>query len=115
MAAYAGFATRASREVARERVQSRTGEYIRGFRSTYVPDSNGGRVRTTNTARQAKILEKGSQPHVIRPRVAQVLRFEVAGVIVFTRRVQHPGTRPYNILRDGVRRAGRQFTRFAGG
>jgi hypothetical protein len=114
MAAYAGFATIAAKQVQRERITRRTGRYERGFSSRYIPDGNGGRVQLTNSAPQARILEKGSKPHVIRPRAKSVLRFEVGGRIVYTRRVQHPGTRPYNILRDGARRAGRQFSRFAG-
>jgi hypothetical protein len=50
------------------------------------------------------LLERGSRPHEI----TGLMSFRVGGVTVFARRVNHPGTQPYNILRDGVRRAGRE-------
>jgi hypothetical protein len=80
----------------------------------------------------AAILEKGSRRHMIYPkkplvidpitgkRSGGVLRFDVgvAGMkrdflgrftggkrIIYTRYVNHPGTRPYHILRDGIRDA----------
>lgn len=34
----------------------------------------------------------GTVPHVIRPRRARALRFEMAGKIVFATKVNHPGT-----------------------
>lgn len=45
----------------------------------------------------AEAVEKGSVPHVIVPRRAKVLIFMVGGKKVFTRRVNHPGTKanPY--------------------
>jgi hypothetical protein len=42
----------------------------------------------------AQIVSSGSRPHIIRPRFAKVLRFVIAGRVIYTRRVNHPGTRP---------------------
>jgi hypothetical protein len=42
----------------------------------------------------AQIVTSGSRPHIIQARTAKALRFVVGGQVVYTRRVQHPGTRP---------------------
>ena len=44
------------------------------------------------------ILEFGSAPHEIVPKNKKFLKFSVAGGVVFTKKVQHPGTRPYSML-----------------
>jgi hypothetical protein len=48
----------------------------------------------------AFFLHEGTQPHEIRPRNAQTLRFysQRVGGFVFARVVQHPGTRPLRYL-----------------
>lgn len=110
MAGYAGIATQETRKVADERVNRRTGEYIRGIHSTMVAGSRGNHhVRTIASAPHSLILEKGSRPHIIVPRRASVLRFEVGGRVVFAKRVHHPGTQAYHILLTGSRRAGRRL------
>lgn len=114
MAGFAGLSTTAVRDLARERITSRTGAYIDGIRSTTEQSVLGTKMITTASAPQSAILEKGSKPHVIVPKRAKVLRFEVGGQTVWTRRVSHPGTKPYNIVRDGVRRAGGRLKSKAG-
>jgi len=50
-------------------------------------------------------VHEGAQPHVIRPRNARALRFEVeGGRVVFARRVNHPGQRAQPFLRDAAQR-----------
>ena len=39
------------------------------------------------------IWNKGSKPHLIRPRFATILRFVVGGEVIFTKLVKHPGTK----------------------
>ena len=106
MAGFAGVVTRVVRQVADERVHVRTGRYRSGITSTW----DGRRILTTATAPYSAILEGGSRPHVIRPRNPDgFLRFTGRdGTVVYAKRVQHPGTRPYRILSDGVIRAGRE-------
>lgn len=42
--------------------------------------------------RKALWQEKGTRPHVIRPRTRKVLRFRTGGEVVFAQKVNHPGT-----------------------
>jgi hypothetical protein len=72
----------------------------------------GGKVivRMSNDAKYAAILEKGSRPHIIRPkRPGGFLRFEIQGRIVYARQVRHPGTKPYRFLSKGRDVASRMF------
>ena len=46
----------------------------------------------------APYVEYGTRPHVIRPRRAEALRFEIEGDMVYARLVHHPGTRPMEIM-----------------
>ncbi|MFJ7586956.1 hypothetical protein ACIQZO_06090 [Streptomyces sp. NPDC097617] len=45
----------------------------------------------------------GTRPHIIRPRRAKVLRFEIRGREVFAAYVRHPGTRPNDFLGRALR------------
>lgn len=45
-------------------------------------------------------VEYGTDPHVIRPRNADALRFEVDGEVVYAAKVEHPGTDPQPFLRN---------------
>jgi hypothetical protein len=111
MAGFASLATTEVRKVADERVQTRTGAYKRGIGSTLT---SANRVEVRATAPHSIFLERGTRPHLIVPRrEGGFLRFEVDGRVIFARSVNHPGTRPYHILRDGVLRAGRQLNRLA--
>lgn len=58
------------------------------------------------TASGAKILsymEFGTKPHVIVPKNARALRFFLENKAIFSKRVNHPGTRPYRMLASGER------------
>lgn len=56
------------------------------------------------TAPYAAPVHEGARPHVIRPRHARALRFEVEGRVVFAQRVRHPGNRPNRFLSQAVER-----------
>lgn len=55
-------------------------------------------------AHYAAPVHEGARPHVIRPRNARSLRFEVDGRVVFARRVNHPGNAPNPFVRNAVHR-----------
>lgn len=46
---------------------------------------------------------KGTRPHLIRPRRAKALRFDVGGTTVFAKLVHHPGTRPNDFMARALR------------
>jgi hypothetical protein len=111
MGGFASLATTEVRKVADERVKTRTGAYKRGISSRLV---SGDRVEVRASAPHSIFLERGTRPHRIVPRrEGGFLRFTVGNKVVYSRGVNHPGTRPYRILEDGVRRAGRQLNRLA--
>ncbi|MFC9604538.1 hypothetical protein ACFTTN_13900 [Streptomyces niveus] len=45
----------------------------------------------------------GTRPHIIRPRRAKALRFQVGGRVVFAAYVRHPGTRPNDFMGRALR------------
>lgn len=47
-----------------------------------------------NVAPHDVFVEEGTRPHVIEAKPGKVLAFTINGKKVFTKRVQHPGTRP---------------------
>ena len=72
----------------------------------------GRLLRLQNPKRHAKWIEDGTKPHVIKPRRAKLLRFRAkSGALVFARKVNHPGTKPYRFLYGGARVAGRHMGR----
>jgi hypothetical protein len=60
-------------------------------------------------AKYAAPVHEGSRPHLIRPRNAQALRFQIGGRTVFAKLVRHPGTKARPFLRNaGLRIASRE-------
>lgn len=51
----------------------------------------------------AEAVHDGTRPHIIRPRNAQALRFNVGGRIVYAKVVHHPGTRARPFLDRALR------------
>jgi len=111
-----------SREIAAEaqvlalaRLSRRTGRYARGFSvkvergaagegfKFLISNSVVGRNPRRLTS-YAAVIEKGSKPHVIRPRKPDgFLVFTINGKKIVTKQVKHPGTSAQHILRDAER------------
>ena len=49
-------------------------------------------------------VHDGARPHVIRPKNARALRFEIGDRVVFARRVNHPGQRAQPFLQNAADR-----------
>lgn len=92
-----------AQRLAATKVKRRTGAYLGNFETTITPlhqTANLVRLRLFNTQRHAVFIEEGTRPHIIRPRRASILAFDVGGRRVFARSVNHPGTRPHHVIRD---------------
>ncbi|MGW4825484.1 hypothetical protein ACWEP4_43080 [Streptomyces sp. NPDC004227] len=50
-----------------------------------------------------RYIIEGTRPHLIKPRRAKALRFEVGGQVVFSAYARHPGTRPNPFLQRALR------------
>ncbi len=51
----------------------------------------------------AAFVEFGTPPHVITPKTKKVLRWlDSAGVAIFAKKVNHPGTQPNPFMRRGI-------------
>ena len=58
----------------------------------------------TSHAPYSAFVHQGTKPHVIRPRNASALKFQMDGRTVFAKSVNHPGTRPRPFLTKAVER-----------
>ncbi len=83
----------------------KSGDYGRGFRKVRTRVRGMAAVQLINVSDHAAILEHGSRPHVIEARNKQALFWPGARHPV--KRVNHPGTPAYHILRNALRAAGR--------
>lgn len=72
----------------------------------FVQSSGGPEVQVVAESPYATVHHEGSRPHVIVPVKAKMLRFTVGRVVVFARKVQHPGTAANRFLVDPARRLG---------
>jgi hypothetical protein len=106
---------RARGGAARRKLQQRLDRVAR-FAEAEAPGSMGDYIETDIregprglegavicTHPKARLVLDGTRPHLIRPRRAKALRFEVGGDVVFTKLVRHPGTQPNNFLARALR------------
>lgn len=64
----------------------------------------------TSHAPYSAFVHQGTRPHVIRPRNAAALRFQMGNRTVFASSVNHPGTRPRPFLTNAVARVLRDLS-----
>lgn len=50
----------------------------------------------------AKFVAEGTKPHVIRPKNASALKFQIGGRTVFAKSVKHPGTKANPFMSDAI-------------
>lgn len=91
---------------ARQDVPVRTGNLGRTIGEGQIhftgPRTVAGSVHAK--ADYALYVHEGSRPHLIRPKRAQALRFQIGGRTVFAKLVRHPGTRARPFLRNAAER-----------
>jgi hypothetical protein len=77
-------------EIARREAPGRMGDFI----SSYIQDGPRGLEAVVVCTHPAvRFVLDGTRPHIIRPRNARALRFDVGGRTVHAKIVHHPGTR----------------------
>ena len=67
-----------------------------------------GKNKVIANAEYSADLEYGTKPHVIEPKTAKALHFKSDGKDVFTKRVNHPGTKPLAIMRNAALKVQKQ-------
>lgn len=105
-------ATIEAQNLARQELDTNTGEYERGFTSTIERGPHGLRLRMWNRSGHATYIEAGTPPHIIQVRNARVLHWvdRNTGADRFAMWVHHPGTRAYRIMERAVRKVLRRLT-----
>lgn len=93
-------ATEEVKAEARSNAPVRTGAMRQSITSMVDPNPLAGRVSVLQP--YAKYVEFGTRPHVIVPKSANALVFKAGGVLVFTKRVNHPGTRANPFLQRAL-------------
>lgn len=89
---------------------SRGGRHLRDkIVKRFVSSSTGPAIAVGAEEPHALLHHTGTAPHVIEPKSAKVLRFPASkgsSVVIYAKRVQHPGTKPVKYLTEPARRLG---------
>lgn len=62
----------------------------------------GKTIKVISSNPHTVLVHNGSRAHLIRPRRARYLRFQIGGRVVYTKLVRHPGYRGNPFLRDAL-------------
>ena len=87
---------------AKRQVGVDTGRLKESIKMLHYRDTRGQYLWIGSKERHAYMHHEGTKPHIIVPREAPILRFRAGSRIVYTREVQHPGTRPNRYLSDNL-------------
>jgi hypothetical protein len=91
------------RDAAKRQVGVKTGRLKRSIRVyRHTRNSFGQSLRIGTAVPYARYHHDGSKPHMIYPNKKQVLKFRSGSVVVFSRKVHHPGTKPNRFLKDNI-------------
>ena len=82
--------------------------------SWYVTEQSDLNSALSNRAPYFLYFIEGTSPHEIRPRFASVLRFQIGTDVVFTKLVNHPGTKPSDLLEQVKKDTEQEIPRFFG-
>lgn len=87
----------------------RTGALQKATQSRVIKTAGGRLVRLSNAKRYAEAIDTGARPHVIAARNAPLLVFfwKKKGIWMRTRKVNHPGNKPYKFMYRAYHSAGR--------
>jgi hypothetical protein len=85
---------------AKAQVGKKTGALERSIKIIHSRGSLGQFMSIGSPLNYALVHHQGSRPHIITPNEANILRFTSGGRVVYTHKVNHPGTRPNRYLSD---------------
>lgn len=71
-------------------------------RSIYKNVESGYKGRVATDEAYATYVEKGTKPHTITPKNKKLLAFKIDNRVVFARRVNHPGSKPYPFMEPAL-------------
>ncbi len=80
--------------------------------SWYVTEQDELNSSLSNRAPYFLYFIEGTSPHEIRPQFASALRFQVGTDVVFTKLVNHPGTKPSDLLEQVKKGTEQEIPRF---
>jgi hypothetical protein len=86
--------------MAKRQVGVETGRLKESINMVHERVSRGQQLRIGSSLDYALMHHEGTQPHIITPQEAGILRFSSGGRIIYTHKVDHPGTRPNRYLSD---------------
>lgn len=85
---------------ARRQVGVETGALRESIHFTHLRDGRSQYLWIGSREAHALMHHEGTPPHTIVPREAPILRFSSGSRIIYTRHVNHPGTKPNRYLSD---------------
>jgi hypothetical protein len=85
---------------AKAQVGKKTGNLMRSIKYVHSRNSLGQSFTVGSNLNYALLHHEGTKPHIITPNEANILRFTAGGRVVYTHKVNHPGTRPNKYLSD---------------
>ena len=85
---------------AKRQVGVDTGRLRDSIHSIHLRDSRSQYLWIGSNEPHALMHHQGTKPHTIVPREAPILRFTSGSRIIYSRHVEHPGTRPNRYLSD---------------
>lgn len=91
------------RDAARRQVGVSTGALRASIHMRHYRDTRGQVIKIGSSLPYAKAHHNGTKAHVITPSKRRALRFFSKGVLIFTRSVMHPGTKPNRYLTDNLK------------
>ena len=86
--------------MARRQVGVDTGELRASITMIHERVSRGQQLKIGSSLGHALAHHEGTSPHIITPKDAGFLRFSSGGRVIYTHKVNHPGTRPNRYLSD---------------
>jgi hypothetical protein len=88
---------------ARAQAGTRSGALRSSIHMRHYRDSRGQYILIGSNLPYAKDHHEGTKPRLIVPEKRKTLRFFSKGVLFFTEKVRHPGTKPNRFLTDNLR------------